>query len=256
MAPSDRVAFALDNPPIETLPPSGEQHTFTITGTKSLRQFDSGTDDGGAHVVTGYLDGDEAAVYVAKIYDGVHYPLDDDDGMDCMLLADCHYAVEYWAYRMMQAVETVGAKLIPSCVGSWTFALDTNQPGRCRWVRMILLELVHDAETMLAKIVRATEDDDIRYSLLAPEEFRLRVLKNLFEASISIWWDAEVLHMDYEPRNVMVRNGGSVVIVDFNHAIVYRFFHYHQHPKHNAGAPKRPPPPIERYWPVTSKDLI
>jgi hypothetical protein len=69
-------------------------------------------------VVTGYLAGDEVAVYVAKIYDGVHYALDDDDGMDCMLLADCHYAVAYWAYRMMQAVERRLADQIPALVRS------------------------------------------------------------------------------------------------------------------------------------------
>jgi len=33
----DRVAFALDNPPLETEPPAGEEHSFTITGSKTLR---------------------------------------------------------------------------------------------------------------------------------------------------------------------------------------------------------------------------
>lgn len=35
----DRVAFALDNPPLETAPPAGEEHTFTITGSKTPRRF-------------------------------------------------------------------------------------------------------------------------------------------------------------------------------------------------------------------------
>jgi len=246
--PDDRVAFALDNPPIETLPPSGEdEHTFTITGAKTLRRF--GIDDGGAHVLTGYVDRDEAQVYLAKVYDGVYYPLEDrDTGRDCMLLADYDYAVEARAYDSMHDTEAVVGKLVPVYYGAWTFCLDTSQPGRRRWVRMLLLELVH-GETMLAKILGATEHDVVQYPLLPPERFRLGVLKNLFEAEISIWWDAEVLHSDLEPRNVLVRDDGTVVIIDFNQAFIYRFIHYEHHPKHQEGGPQLPPSPIERYWP-------
>ncbi|KAG7293834.1 hypothetical protein NEMBOFW57_003892 [Staphylotrichum longicolle] len=223
------------------------EHTFTITGTKTLRRF--GIDEGGAQVLTGYVDRDEAQVYLAKVYDGVYYPLEDwHTGRDCMLLADYDYAVEAWAYETMQGVETVGKKLIPTCYGGWTFSLPTNQPGRHRWVRMLLLELIH-AESMFAKILRATENDAVQYSLLPPEQFRLRVLKSLFEAVISIWWDAEVLHDDLESRNVLVRDDGTVVIVDFNQAFIYRYIDHQQHPKYFEDEPQLPPSPIQRYWP-------
>jgi hypothetical protein len=71
----DRVAFALEYPPVETKPPDKqERHTFTITGTKPVRRFDcSDGEGGGAHVVTGYIDTDAACLYAAKIYDGVDY---------------------------------------------------------------------------------------------------------------------------------------------------------------------------------------
>jgi hypothetical protein len=243
---SDRVAFALDNPPIETKPPGGEEHTFTITGTKTLRQFS--VKSGGAHVVTGYFDRNRTTVYVAKIYDGVYYTIGDiDPERDCMLLADQDYALESWAYETMQTVEGVAHKLVPTCFDCWTFSLATNQPGRRRWVRMLLLELVQ-GETMLAKMLRATKSDVVQYPLLPPEQFRLRVLKNVFEAETSIWWDAEVLHSDTEPRNIIVRDDGTVVLIDFNQAIVFRFSG-RKHPKYFEGAPKLPPSPLQRFWP-------
>jgi hypothetical protein len=246
---SDRVAFALDNPPIETQPPGGEQHTFTITGTKTLREFS--IMNGGPNVVTGHIDGKQATVYVAKIYDGVYYPIGDcGPDRDCMLLADEDYALESWAYITMQAVEGVAAKLVPIFHGCWTFSLATNQPGRRRWVRMLVLGLVQ-GETMLAKMLRATENDVVRYPLLPPEQFRLRVFKNLFEAEISMWWDAEISHNDTEPRNVMVRDDGTVVLVDFNLAVVFGFFRWREHPKYLEGEPKLPVSPIRRYWPFS-----
>jgi hypothetical protein len=165
----DRVTFALDNPPLETSPPQqGEEHTFTITGTRTLRRF--GIDDGGAHVVVGYIDRVESAVYVAKIYDGVYYPLEErEPGWDCMLLADRDYATETWTYDTMKPIETVGGKLVPDCFGTWTFPLETHEPGRHRWVRMLLLQLI-DGETMLDKMLKATIQDRVRESLLPPEE--------------------------------------------------------------------------------------
>jgi hypothetical protein len=235
---SDRVAFALDNPPIETEPPGEEEHDFTITGTKTMRPFT--IKSGGAHVVTGYIDRKQTTVYVAKIYDGVYYPIGDSvPDRDCMLLADQDYALESWAYETMQAVEGVAHKLVPTCYDCWTFSLATNQAGRRRWVRMLVLELVQ-GETMLAKILRATENENnaVQYPLLPPEQFRLRVLKNLFDAEISIWWDAEVLHYDTEPRNIIIRDDGTVVLIDFNQAVVFSFLNRQEHPKYFEDAPK------------------
>ena len=243
---SDRDAFALDNPPIETKPPGEEERTFTITGTKSMTQFS--VRHGGPYVVTGYLDGNPTAVYVAKIYDGVYYPIGDGGpSRDCMLLADQDYALESWAYETMQSVEGVGHKLVPTCFDCWTFSLATNQPGRRRWVRMLLLELVQGVD-MMTRMLRAIENNAVRYSLLPPDRFRLCVFKNLLEARISIWWDAEVAHYDMEPRNVMVREDGTVVVIDFNAAMVFRF-HGREHPKYFEDAPKLPTSPIQRFWP-------
>ncbi len=249
----DRVAFALDNPPVETEPPSDpENFTFTITGTKTTRRFgysyDDDQDHGGPHVVTGYLDSDDEFVYVAKIYDGVDFPLVNGDDWDCMLLADRDYSIEAWAYTAMYQTPTVGGKIVPTHYGAWTFPLETDQPGRRRWVRMLLLELI-PGETMLAKIKRATaQDGSIQYSLLPPEEFRLRVLKNVLEAESSIFWDAELLHGDLEARNVMVKDDGSVVIINFNQAFMFKYGGREgDHPK-RRGDPTLPESPIDRFW--------
>ncbi|KAK4149469.1 hypothetical protein C8A00DRAFT_46926 [Chaetomidium leptoderma] len=242
--PVKRVAFALDNPPLETGPLIGDEHSFTITGTKTLRR--PGVDPGGADVVTGYFDRDESAVYLAKIYDGVYYPLENRNmGWDCMTLADHDYAIEGWAYESMQPVATVGAKLVPEYFGAWTFPVSTDQPGHPRWVRMLLLQFVQ-GETVFDKILKATKNDTVQYSLLPDENLRLQVLKNTFEAEIRIWWDAEVRHQDLEPRNVIVQADGNVVIIDFNDALVYRFCGYSEHPKNSDPLFRSP---IEHYWP-------
>ncbi|KAK4133760.1 hypothetical protein BT67DRAFT_442672 [Trichocladium antarcticum] len=242
----DRIALALDNPPLETEPLAGEEHTFTITGSKTLRRFH--VDGGGAHVVTGYFDRDKDVVCLAKVYDGVYYPLENQDiGWDCMTLADADYTIEAWAYETMQPAEGVGANLVPEYHGTWTFAVATNQPGRQRWVRMLLLQLVR-GETVLDKIHKATKNDAIQHPLLPDQETRLRVLKDTFEAETSIFWNAKVLHGDLSPRNVMVQPDGSVIVIDFNQAVVYPF-HYWPHPKHDESAHPLPPSPIKRHWP-------
>jgi serine/threonine protein kinase len=243
---ADRIYFALNNPPLETEPPAGEEHTFTITGTKTLRR--PGVDPGGAQVVTGYFDGDETAVCLAKIYDGVYYPLDPDISWDPMTLADSDYATEAWAYEVMQPVEGVGCKLIPEYHGAGTFSLNTDEPGRRRWVRMLLLQLI-DGESVFDKILRATKNGDVQYPLLPDEEFRLRVLKDTLEAEMKIWWDAEVLHGDVSPRNVMIRDDGSVVIIDFNKTVACRFSNREPRRKHGENTNLRPSSPIEDYWP-------
>jgi hypothetical protein len=244
---ADRVQFALDYPPLETKPPAKEEHTFTITEVKTLRR--PHVDGGGAHVLAGYFDGDKTAVCVAKIYDGVAYPLaDKDEGIDCMTTADIDYATEAWAYKTIDPVETVAAKLVLEYYGSWTFSLGTNHSRRS-WVRMILLELLH-GETVLDKIVKATVDGVVQPGLLPDEETRLRILKHTLDAERSIWWDAEVLHGDLSPRNVMVEPDGSVLIFDFNQVEISPF-QFQPHSKHSDNANPLPKSPIERYWPYS-----
>jgi serine/threonine protein kinase len=253
----DRVEFALANPPIETEPPVGPERALTIgrTLTRPSR--------GGVNVVTCFLDGNRSVEYVAKIYDGVDYLLSAwDDGsdagkggyFDCMTSADRDYSIEAWAYRIMQPV--IGnTGIVPTYHGSWTFALQTSQPGRQRWVRMILIELIQ-GECMLDLVSRAeTEPGNgkMDYSLLPPEGFRLRVLQNILEAEHTIWRKAAVLHNDIVPRNVMVKPNGSIVIIDFNQATIYDFVVYDmQHPK-DTDPDSLPLSPIEWHWPMPNR---
>ncbi|KAK4157792.1 hypothetical protein C8A00DRAFT_29329 [Chaetomidium leptoderma] len=239
----DRVEFALANPPFETDPPGSLERTLTVTGVKTIRNR------GGPHVVTCFLDGDPSTEYIAKIFDGVDYSLGDPgpglfDYNDCMSFADRDYSIEAWAYRTMQPV--IGGTFVPAYHGSWTF------PVGERWVRMILVELVQ-GECMLDIITRAEDKYglNVDYARLPPEDFRIRVLKNIHEANLFIWWHAGVRHDDLVPRNVMVKPDGSVVIIDFNHVYIYDFTpSYDMHPRTRELNPRPLPPSlIERLWP-------
>jgi hypothetical protein len=198
---------------------------------------------------------------VAKIYDGVDYTLsifsDGKDaglkggGIDCMTLADHDYSVEAWAYTRMQSrIRNLG--IAPAYHGSWTFALPTNQPGRERWVRMILIEFV-EGECMLDLIKRARKRVDdgrgkVDYALLPPEEFRLRVLQNILEAEFTIWWEAGIRSYDVAPRNVTVKPDGNVVLLDYNQ-VPFRPIEM-GHDRYYPGMdPNRlPMSPIEWHW--------
>ncbi|KAL2146237.1 hypothetical protein VTI28DRAFT_4816 [Corynascus sepedonium] len=242
LAPIDRVEFALANPPLETKPSGSLEHTLTITGIKTIRNR------GGPHVVTCFLDGDSSTEYIAKIFDGVDYPLGDPGPSfhgynDCMSFADRDYSVEAWAYRTMQPV--IGGTFVPAYYGSWTFAIGE------RWVRMILIGLVQ-GECML-DIITGAEDKiglTVDYARLPPEDFRIRVLKNIWEANLFIWWRAAVRHDDLAPRNVMVKPEGRVVIIDFNSVYIYDFTpKYDMHPRTRKQNPRPSPPSIiERLW--------
>jgi hypothetical protein len=245
----DRLDFALANPPLETERPAEDERVLTITGHKTRRTC------GGAQVVTCFLDGDRSIEYVAKIYDGVDYPLGNRQAMaefdmDCMTCADRDYSIEAWAYRIMQPV--IGGTVVPAYHGSWTFALDTHRPGQQRWVRMIIIELVQ-GECMLDVIRRAEEGSKgVDYTLLPTEPFRLCVLQNILEAKLKIWWDAAITHNDLSPRNVMAKPDGSVVIIDFNQVLIDDFIGYDlQHPR-QQNPDSLPPTPIEWLWPLPS----
>lgn len=82
------------------------------------------------------------------------------------------------------------------------------------------------------------------------------MLKNFIETEITVSWDAEADHQDKAPRNIMVRDDGSVVLIDFNQAVVYPLFG-HPHPKYWEGVPPLRPSPIVRYWPFpTSRSRL
>ena len=206
---------------------------------------------GGAHVVTCFLDEDRSTEYIAKIYDGVDYPLGDPgpgifDYNDCMSFADRDYSIEAWAYRTMQPA-IGGMGFVPAYHGSWTF------PVGERWVRMILIELVQ-GECMLDIITRAENDHGraVDYTRLPSEDFRIRVLKSIYEADIFIWWHAAVRHQDLEARNVIVKPDGTAVIIDFNNVYIYDFTpSYDKHPRTRERNPRPLPPSlIERLWPL------
>ncbi|KAL2196357.1 hypothetical protein P885DRAFT_60962 [Corynascus similis CBS 632.67] len=118
---------------------------------------------------------------------------------------------------------------------------------------MILIELVK-GECMLDIITRAEVKSEgevtVDYSLLPPENFRIRVLRNILESDLAIWWEAGLEHNDLDPRNVMVKPDGSVVLIDFNHAHIWGFtIRWDLHPKQRD--PKSlPTNPIQRYWPL------
>jgi len=244
-----RAKFALANPPLRTAPPDEPEaeRVLTITGVKTRRNR------GGAHVVTCFLDSDQFVEYVAKTYDGVDYPMGSRNhhSLDCMTWADGEYSIEATAYQAMQP--TIGGKVVPAYFGSWTFALDTNRPGQQRWVRMILIELVK-GECMLDIIARAEVKSEgeitVDYSLLPPEDFRIRVLRNILESDLAIWWEAALEQNDLDPRNVIVKPDGSVVLFDFNQAHIWGFtIRWDLHPKQRD--PKSlPTNPIQRYWPL------
>jgi hypothetical protein len=250
----DRIELALAYPPLETTPPGPLEHTLTITGVKTLRDQGSETfqNQGGAHVVTCVLDNDTSTEYVAKIYDGVDYPLGsrEEGCLDCMLLADRDYSIEAWAYRTMQPL--IGGTVVPSYFGSWTFALDTgcrDQPQR--WVRMIPMELIQ-GECMLDMITQAETNAgrNVDYGQLPPEDFRVRVLRSIIESKLNLWWLGRVTHDDLEPRNIMVKPDGTVVIIDFNQSYIYDFTAQHdQHPR-MLDPTRLPPSPVEWWWPI------
>lgn len=281
----DRVQLALAYPPMEndTQPTSSitpvHERTLTITGSKTRRHRDgSGSNRGGAHVVTCFLDGDPAVEYVAKIYDGVDYPLGFGT-VECITRADMDYSIEACAYQSLQPIPGVGGVLVPAYFGSWTFALDVSgpdvnpneapEPGhskpkpRRRWVRMILMELVAgnclvdmmekaEVKTPTPKNYYATTTD---YSLLPPEDFRLLVMRNIIETEITVWWEGLLTHHDISPRNIIVKPDGNVVIIDFNSVQLFMFSVYgDDHPRQREPdhpyALAQPESPIMRYWPV------
>ncbi|KAK4141967.1 uncharacterized protein C8A04DRAFT_13652 [Dichotomopilus funicola] len=278
----DRLEFALAYPPMDDEshqhPSTGNdtvlERSLTITGSKTRRNNDNGSERRGAHVLTCFLDGDATVEYIAKIYDGVDYPGSYQEP-DCMTLADMDYSIEACAYRNLQSIPGVGGVLVPAYFGSWTFALDNpnadadpNGPAavaRQRWVRMILIELV-PGECLLDMIERArvpvpSLEPTLRpitttnYSVLPPEAFRIRVIRNIIEADIIIWWEALLTNHDFHPRNIMVKPDGKVVIIDFNHAQLFEFTTYGDvHPRQrepgHPDALTQPESPIERYWAV------
>jgi hypothetical protein len=140
-----------------------------------------------------------------------------------MTRADQDYCIEAAAYQTMQP--RIGRKgIVPAYHGAWTFSVGRAGPGleaaeECRWVRMILMEYIH-GDCMLTIMVNAKDrDSNPDYAPLPPEPFRLRVLQHVLEVFEFAWWYGMVRHMDYAPRNFMVRPDATVVLIDFNDSL-------------------------------------
>jgi hypothetical protein len=253
----DHMGFVVSNPPLDTPAPANVEaqpaQVLTIMETISHKPKEQG---GGPVVVCCYLNADESAQYVAKIY----------DGSDCMYWADIHYSRETAAYEAIHA--RFQGSIVPRYFGCWTFPLSTGVPNRHRWVRMILIEYIH-GECILDIILRAwgatranprpagwrEESPSLDYSLLAPENERLGILARIVEADTMIWWYVGVSHMDVEPRNVMISRSGPanavprVALIDFNNAFVLHRSDRGRQIIENLGLGKGlPGSPIERYW--------
>jgi len=183
----DRLDFALSNPPLETLrPEQAKSQVLTVLKRIDRRQYG---EVGGAHVVSCYLDSDKSRHYVAKIYDGIDYPL--TNHFDCMYLADRDYSCEATAYQNIPL--SLQGSIVPRYFGSWTFSVETGVPARHRWVRLILLEHF-DGECMLDMILRAKgltqrnlppaayDAIPVDFRLLPSEPARLSVLASIIEA--------------------------------------------------------------------------
>ncbi|KAK4194538.1 hypothetical protein QBC40DRAFT_238416 [Triangularia verruculosa] len=258
----DRVAFALAHPPFDDVPPdpNPEFHTFTIVEDKTQRssQEQPFGEDGS----------DQAPLLLAKVYDGVgnmtlpesglREDYNDINDIDGMLRADSDYSIEAGAFEILTTHDNISGKVVPRYYGCWTFPLEVSLPelpeGQSvqRWVRMILMEFIK-GESTEAKINRARnpETRKFQYDLLPPESVRLHVLRQLVETEILLWWEVGLTHQDFAPRNVMIREDNSVVVIDFYQVRITTYLKNSdgKTPKERADDPKLPVSPIETYWP-------
>lgn len=190
---------------------------------------------------------------MAKVFDGVDYPLVDRMGTDCMSLADRDYSREAAAYQNMP--QDLQGSIVPRYFGSWTFSTETVISGRHRNVRLILIEYI-DGDCMLDILKRAElktdqrgtyETPSIDNRLLPPESERIDVLAFVIEAEITLF-HAGIRHRDIAPRNVMILHSPlRVVLIDFNSAIVLKHYKYgRMYLETIAGT--LPISPVERYW--------
>ena len=224
----DHLDFVLSHPPLETPPPKkAKTRIMTVCGTL----HDSKNSKRGVNVARVFLDSDTSKHYVAKIYDGLDFPLT-DSCYDCMYVADLCYSRETAAYRRMP--KSFRGSIVPRYHGSWTFSIDTDRPGVRRWVRMILIELI-EGDSILDLILRAQgygsrssyitavdsneyRADKIDYSLLPPEPERLDILAAVLETQ-TILLRAGIRHNDFATRNVLIRRADKrVVLIDFDSA--------------------------------------
>ncbi|KAK4195831.1 hypothetical protein QBC40DRAFT_15531 [Triangularia verruculosa] len=267
---NDRLAFALDNPPLETEPlPDPQVATLTVVKDRSLRASD-GRIVAGPRLLACFYNGDPERECMAQIYDGVNYPLhcgyigcdvepreDCTECMDCMTRADLDYSLEAYTYFDLRNRPEF-ADFLPRYYGSWTFSRPAGRPGQSRPVRMNLLGTV-DGETMSNMIANSLSQRDSQRPRPLPKpyddvEVRLSVLRQLIELDNSLWWNAETWVTDFGPRQVILcEEDDSVKLINFTRARLYSCMRGNDHPNKYANddiaEPRKPESPIEMYWP-------
>ncbi|KAK0667014.1 hypothetical protein QBC41DRAFT_396667 [Cercophora samala] len=226
----------------------------------------------GAIVLAGeaLLPGQEgpARDYIAKVYDAAYYPtsfqeIDDDDGgdlPDCCTRADMDYAGEVAAYELIRNSGQPGIeKGTLRYYGAWTFKVPCKAADRgYRWVRMVLLEKLNGAVPMSRLVREGKQDQD--QDILPGETDRLRTLRHMIEVNEELWWFCQIDHCELKPHDVLVRRDGSVVIINFQTALLCSFIkkqEFNLHPRVRAPADLDEHQlrrlcrfsPVQRHWP-------
>ncbi|KAK4197701.1 hypothetical protein QBC40DRAFT_267390 [Triangularia verruculosa] len=252
----ERVDFVLANPPISGK--TGlETSEFTVSkviiGPKPLR-FNSNSDDGGDDeyeyldepdddpyngpiIVTGRVqlpgqEEDGLSDCIAKIFDGAYYPSNSENDFmdspspagpppDCATRADMDYAAESKAYNLITEAtkeQPELCKATPQFFGSWTIDLPCSKAeSGYRPVRMILLEKLGHVQPMSRFIREAKQEAG---PPLPAEPERLNTFKRLIEADNELWWWCDIHHRRIRPHDVLVRQDGTVAIINFQQAIL------------------------------------
>ncbi|KAK0742462.1 hypothetical protein B0T21DRAFT_434730 [Apiosordaria backusii] len=269
-AADGKIQFALDNPPMEAALSDSDSDG---EGGNGDEEMEGGGGKKGKRKRKG-------KVYVAKIYDGVDYPTRCKSTLaecwreiDCMTKADQEYSLEAHSYATLKScgLQRKGQPgIAPRFRGSYTFARETGRLSRSgrkkrvRWVRMVLLEFVK-GESMKDMTARATTTNSkkkktghhgrIDYSLLPSEADRLKVLRQILEAEVRLYWeDTMINHGNLDPSNVMIRPDFSIAITGWTSAELCDFHKKREHPLQEVEDGIRDGPvevqsPIEEYWP-------
>ncbi|KAG8164510.1 hypothetical protein KVR01_006428 [Diaporthe batatas] len=239
------------NPPVDGLEDSSSQAELAITSSIAIGAAR------GAQIVACTvtpLDGDsEPFEATAKIYDPLYYNFEHSMGYyprDCVDEADQDYAVETYAYEILEQTGYTGSSA-PKYYGSWTFTLPIVFKGSStsRPVRLILMERINGVTIRDSRIQntysRAAGKDAFHY----PEEYRLEVLARAMDAHVQ-QIKGGVDQSDFAGRNILLapmqseKIGGiflpRIVLIDYNNANVRQLS--------PEQLDRLPPNPTEIFW--------
>lgn len=232
-----QTKLVLNHPPLETAPPL-HPNTCRLVVTKSLT---IGNARGAQLVVCSITPTtsifSEPFVAVAKIFDPLYYSYSDDlvdAPVDVIWEADKDYSHEAAAYEHLIKVGQAGTSA-PKYFGSWTFTLPISDAGMTldRPIRLLLIEHL-DAPSMMNLFSKNTPGPQGRPNALHyDEEYRLEVLARLLDVVVR-QRHRGLDQRDLAPRNIIIipppyygqvvgpdLPEPRVVLVDYNHAIVF-----------------------------------